>query len=88
MGRCFALLYNSLSGTRRLRLKKGSGDTNKKTLGESLSDREESEGVDLWTLFQIDSSALHFIRIVGNYQETTSAKHAALMRLVGIDTHC
>lgn len=51
------------------------------------SEREKSESFELQPAIEIESSALYYIRALGNYQQMTAAKRAARSSVVEMAFH-
>lgn len=68
----FSLWYKSSASEKREMQDSTTVDS-----GELDAEREEKESVKLQLVFKIEKAALHFIRVVRNYHQTTAANHAA-----------
>lgn len=79
---CSASLYQSRSSTRLLLPKMEECNISKEDTGESGSEGNESETVELRAAFVIENSANHYICALSKYQRQKVARRAAQLSSV------
>lgn len=82
MGTCSAPLYNLLSCTTLLLLKKEKRSSARKRSGDVRSESKESQGVELRPVFQIENYVLHFTRVPGAYHQKIAVMRASHIYVV------
>lgn len=88
MRTCVAPLYKSISGSRLfLTRKKKIEAKTREDSSEDKSESEESGSLELRYMFEIETSALHNIHTISNYQHTVPARRAAHTAMVGMAIH-